>query len=85
MGPAIGMDEGVDIMKREGITFICGPAGRVAESVEAGRGMCRSVFLGACPRYMQAHIEGTNMGPRASQLLEDIAGACISILSLKDV
>jgi len=50
----------VDIMKREGITFVTGPAGRVAES-------------------MEAHIEGTNMGPRASQLLEEYDAVLLAV------
>ena len=42
----------VNIMKQEGVSFVCGPTGRVAESSEA-------------------NFEGTAMGPRASQLLEE--------------
>ncbi|CAK8989583.1 unnamed protein product, partial [Durusdinium trenchii] len=51
----------VNIMKQEGVTFITGPAGRVAESAQ------------------EASIEGTNMGPRAAQLLEEYDAVLLAV------
>lgn len=52
----------VNIMKQEGVNFICGPQGRVAESSQEA-----------------AIDQGTNMGPRAAQLLEEYDAVLLAV------